>query len=75
MKSISEFLEVGGRELRLALDERLAQLRTQLEDLTRSEIDTCVLRGRIAELKSILAPPPPKMEAAPGYGVNRKVIQ
>jgi len=70
VRSLNEYIDQGGQPLRLAMAERLDALRSGLESESLDAIATAVLRGRIAELKSMLSKPAPMVPSGPGYGAN-----
>ena len=63
---------VEGVRLKKLLEERLTILRRQNEDTALDLTATAVLRGRIAEIKAMLAPPTPVTKPVPSYGHTRR---
>jgi uncharacterized protein YicC (UPF0701 family) len=62
-----EFNTTEGGKLKAALESRLSDLRAQLESLNLDERATASIRGRIAEIRSLLSKAPGKVEPMPAY--------
>ncbi len=65
-----DFETQQGAKLKASLENRLYVLRLQNDNDALGERETAVLRGRIAEVKSMLTRTPKFVSPMPSYGSN-----
>ncbi len=61
-----------GAEIKAMLQRRIAEYRSQNDDINRTPLDTAVLRGRIAELNALLSIAPQQVKMASYYDSQEK---